>query len=56
MCKGVREQIEFSLWKVTNFFFSSLHFKMCFYLLAKRPGDDSVGGEIKKPRVEVCIN
>ena len=31
-------------------------FKICFYLLAKRPGDDSVGGEIKKPRVEVCIN
>ena len=28
----------------------------CFiYMTAKRPGDDTVGGEFKKPRVEVSI-
>ena len=25
------------------------------YLTAKRPGDDAVGGEFKKPRVEVSV-
>ena len=24
-------------------------------MIAKRPGDDSVGGEFKKPRVEVSV-
>ena len=28
----------------------------CFiYMTAKRPGDDAVGGEFKKPRVEVRV-